>query len=144
PLDNVLMEVCGEQFVAYDALDHRFDFTPRQPIARERGHMRLSGPVRLVFWPEGYVQQPSKGPRAVQSPAEHFRARRGLPLPTRVGSAQCASSKICSTGDWRVSASSCAVSASSVFCRRCGGVRSSGGKRPSFGSDNISAMSTAS
>ena len=44
-----------------------------------------------------------------------------------VGSVQCASSKIISTGLWRVSASICETSASSVLCRRCGGVRSSAG-----------------
>ena len=44
-----------------------------------------------------------------------------------VGSVQCASSKIISTGFWRVSASICAVSASSVLCRRCCGVSSSAG-----------------
>ena len=37
----------------------------------------------------------------------------------------------------------CAVSASSVFCRRCCGVRSRAGYRPSFGSESISAISAA-
>ena len=47
PLDDVLLDVCREQFIADDALDHRFDFTPRQPIDRESGHMRLTDPGRL-------------------------------------------------------------------------------------------------
>jgi hypothetical protein len=41
-----------------------------------------------------------------------------------VGSVQCASSRIISTGLWRASASTCEMSASRVFCRRCSGVSS--------------------
>src|SRR6516162_7260847 len=44
-----------------------------------------------------------------------------------VGSAQCTSSKIISTGPLRANVSTCAWSASSVFCRRCCGVTSSAG-----------------
>ena len=44
-----------------------------------------------------------------------------------VGSIQCTSSKIISTGLERDSASSCAVSISSVFCLRCWGASSSVG-----------------
>ena len=80
PLDNVLLDVCREQFVADDAVDHRFDFTPRQPIDRERGHMRLSDPGRLEFWPERYDQQHAKSPNPVHSPPEHFQARRVGPM----------------------------------------------------------------
>ena len=61
-----------------------------------------------------------------------------------VGSAQCASSKTISTGFCCDSVSNCVVSASSVFCRRCCGVSSRAGYRPSFGSESMSAMSAAS
>jgi hypothetical protein len=44
-----------------------------------------------------------------------------------VGSAQWASSKIISTGFWRVSAVIWETSASSVLCRRCSGVSSNAG-----------------
>ena len=44
-----------------------------------------------------------------------------------VGSVQCASSKIISTGFWRVIASIWEMSAPSVLCRRCSGVISSAG-----------------
>src|SRR5258705_10500775 len=61
-----------------------------------------------------------------------------------VGSIQCASSKIISTGFWRASPASCDISASSVLCLRCSGVKSSAAYRPSFRSDSISAKSAAS
>jgi len=61
-----------------------------------------------------------------------------------VGSVQCASSKIISTGCWLANRASCSVSASNVRCLRCSGIKSSAGYRPSFGSDSISARSAAS
>ena len=61
-----------------------------------------------------------------------------------VGSIQCASSTIISTGCCLANLASCAVKASSVLCLRCSGVNSSEGYRPSFGSDSISANSAAS
>jgi hypothetical protein len=68
-----------------------------------------------------------------------------LPKASRlVGSDQCASSKIVSTGLERASTSTCEPSACNVCCLRRSGVKSSAGYRPSFGSDSISAKSAAS
>ena len=68
-----------------------------------------------------------------------------LPKASRlVGSDQCASSKIISTGLERASASTCEPSACKVCCRRCSGDRSSAGYPPSIGSDSISTKSAAS
>jgi hypothetical protein len=61
-----------------------------------------------------------------------------------VGSIQCASSTIISTGRCLVSPASCAVKASCVLCLRSSGAKSSAGYRPSFGSESISAKSAAS
>jgi len=111
PLDNVLLVYCWEQFVADDAVDHRFDFTPRQPIDRERGSHPAS------------IQGGSNS--AGTSRSQNAKVRTG-PQPARtfqlVGSANGASRRFCSTGLWRVSASSCAVSASSVFCLPAAGL----------------------
>ena len=83
------------------------DVALRQPIEGESGHVRPSDPGRLEFRPERHDQQ-------------HAKARESGPRPGRtasrlVGSVQCASSKIISTGFWRDSASICESSASSVL-----------------------------
>lgn len=60
------------------------------------------------------------------TPREHIRSTDRPTASRLVGSIQCTSSKIISTGLERDSASSCAVSASSVFCLRCCGAGPAG------------------
>ena len=88
-LDDVLPDARREELVADDAVDHGADFALRQPIDRERGHVRPSDPGRLEFWPERHDQQHAKGP--IRSTTRPNASR-------LVGSVQCASSKIISTG----------------------------------------------
>ena len=117
-LDDVLPDARRQRLVADDAVDHGADFALRQPIDGEGGHVRSSDPGRLEFRPERHDQQYAKC-------RDPLTAR---PNTSRlVGSVQCASSKIISTGLERVSAFSCEMSASNVLCRRCCGARSSAG-----------------
>ena len=107
-----------EELVADDAVDHGVDFALRQPIDGEGGDMRLSDPRRLEFRPEGHDQQHAKSSDPVHRPTEHFQARGVGPMRILENHQH----RIC-----RDSASTCAVSASSVLCRRCCGVSSSVG-----------------
>ena len=84
-----------------------------EPIDGQCSYMRPSNPRRLKFGPVGNDQQHAKGSYPV-----HGLDRDASRL---VGSVQCASSKIISTGFCATSASICVVSASSVRCRRCFG-----------------------
>ena len=81
--------------------------------------MRPSDPGRLKFRPERHDQQHAKACDPVHDPTEHFQARGIGPM------------RILKDHQHRTwsgdSASICAVSASSVFCRRCSGVSSSAG-----------------
>ena len=112
-LDDVLPDVRRQRLVAGDAVDHRVDFALRQAINRERGHMRPSDPGRLELRPERHDQQHAKGPNPVHGPTEHFQARGVSPM------------RILEDHQHRIllrdSASICAMSASSVLCRRCCG-----------------------
>jgi hypothetical protein len=61
-----------------------------------------------------------------------------------VGSIHCTSSKIINNGRCIANRAAWVITASSVLCRRCSGLSSSAGCRPSFGSESISAKSAAS
>ena len=74
-LDDFLPNVRWHWLVASNAVDHRFDFAPRQPIEGEGGDVWLSDPRRLELWPEGYEQQHGKVCDPVHSPTEQFQAR---------------------------------------------------------------------
>src|SRR5262245_16672994 len=69
-LDDVLPDVCRQRLVADDLVDHGADFAGSQPIEGEGGHMRLSDPARLKFWPECYDQQRAKRSNPVHRPTK--------------------------------------------------------------------------
>jgi hypothetical protein len=73
-LDDVLPDVCREQLVADDLVDHGADFVGCQPTEGESGHVPLSDPARLEFWPEGYDQQHLKPTNPVHRPIKQFKA----------------------------------------------------------------------
>src|SRR5215472_76529 len=111
-LDDVVPDVCWQQFVADDAINHCADIALCQPINRRGGYVWLSNPGWVEFRPECGVRILSTN----------------RPNSSRlVGSVQCASSKIISTGLERVRVASCKMNASSVLCLRCCGASSSAG-----------------
>ena len=67
--------LAGQQLVAGDAVDHGVDFALRQPIDRERGHVRPSDPGRFELRPERHDQQHAKARDPVHRPTERFQAR---------------------------------------------------------------------
>ena len=89
-LDDVLPDARRQRLVADDAVDHGVDFALAQPIESEGGHVWSSDPRRLELRSERDDQQHPKGSNPVHRPD---RAASRL-----VGSIQCASSKIISTG----------------------------------------------
>ena len=117
-LDNVLSDALWQRLVARDAVNHCGDFALAEPIESESSDVGSSNPRRLELRSVGDNQQHPKCSQPVHCATERFQARWVDPMHVlenhqhRIG---------------RDSASSCAVSASSVFCRRCCGVSSSVG-----------------
>ena len=111
--------LCGERLIAGDAVDHGSDFALPEPIDGEGGNVGSSNPRRLELRPDRSRSAAREGLR-IRSTFDRSASR-------LVGSIQCASSKIINTGFGRDRVSTCAVSASSVLCRRCCGVSSSVG-----------------
>ena len=74
-LDDVVPDICWQQFVADDAVNHRGDIALCQPIDRRSGYVWLSDPGWVEFRPECYDQQDGKGPNPVHNPTEHLQTR---------------------------------------------------------------------
>jgi hypothetical protein len=62
------------------AVDHRVDFTLRQPIDSQGGYMRASDPGRLEVRSVRHEQQHAKRPNPVHHPTEQFQARGVSPM----------------------------------------------------------------
>src|SRR5215469_2820049 len=52
-LDDVLTDARRKELIANDPIYHGADFSLRQPIESEGGHVRLPDPGRLELWSEG-------------------------------------------------------------------------------------------
>src|SRR6476660_6252412 len=88
-LHDVLPYAREQRLVASNTVDHGSDVALPQPIKGECCDVRLSDPRRLKFGPTRDDQQHAKGSYPSTT----------RPIASRlVGSAQCASSKIISTG----------------------------------------------
>ena len=72
--------LAGSAIVADDVVDHGVDVALRQPIERERGHVRLSDPGRLEFRPEGHDQQHATVRDLITSRPNTSKARRVGPM----------------------------------------------------------------
>ncbi|MGB6768582.1 MAG: hypothetical protein WBE50_10895, partial [Methyloceanibacter sp.] len=55
--DDVATHVRRQRLAAEDAVDHHTDFALRQPVERQRRHMRATDPGRVEFRPECDNQQ---------------------------------------------------------------------------------------
>src|ERR1700751_1322935 len=56
-VDNVLADVRAQRSIADDSLNEGIDVAPRQPIERQRAHVRSSDPGRVEFRPESKKYQ---------------------------------------------------------------------------------------
>ena len=97
--------------------------------------MRLSHPWRIEFGAESYDEQCRESFDSIHSQAKYLETRRIDPLHILEDHQH----RLC-----LANLASGAVRASNVFCLRSCGASSSAGKRPSFGSESISAKSAAS
>jgi calcineurin-like phosphoesterase family protein len=79
-LDNVLSDAGRKQLVANDPVYHGADFSLRQSIEREGGHVRSSDPGRLELRPERHDQQRAEARDPIHEPTENFQARRVGPM----------------------------------------------------------------
>jgi len=64
-----------ERFVADDTVDHRVDFTLRQPVYGQGSHMRPSDPRWFELRPERHDQEHAKGAKPVHCPTDGLQAR---------------------------------------------------------------------
>ena len=96
-------------------------------LAASRSPSRLSVRVVTCGWPTHGALNSGRNVTMSSAGRVLIRSNARPNASKLVGSVQCASSKIISTGCWLANPASCAVRASSVLCRRCCGARSSEG-----------------
>jgi hypothetical protein len=65
---------------AGDLVDHRVNFSTRQPIEGDGGDVRLSDPGRFEFRPERHDQKRAMGGDPAHRAPEHFQARGIAPM----------------------------------------------------------------
>jgi hypothetical protein len=78
--DDVVPDARRKQLVANDTVDHGANFSLRQPIEREGGHVRSPNPGRLELRAKSHDQQHAKRRDLVHAPTESFKAGRVGPM----------------------------------------------------------------
>src|SRR6516225_2648015 len=79
-LDNILPDVCWNNLIANEAINHGTDFTLSQPIEGEGGHMRPSDPWRLELWSRCHDQQDTETWYPADGAIKQFKTRRVAPM----------------------------------------------------------------
>ena len=121
PLEDLVDHV-GRQAVAAEPSDEFAAGGAAEAVQGQRVDLLVADPGRIEVGPEGHQQQD----RELRHPLDARSSSSRL-----VGSIQCTSSKIATIGRRRDGASTSRHRASSVFCLRCCGGRSSRGYRRS-------------